>query len=256
MVDTDQNKGHTEEPENASRRDFLKKSGYAAGGVAGGLVLGGLFGQFDTAEEGANSDQVEQLQNARTFFKRREDFETLAYASERIYPEDENGPGAIKLGVPYFIDKQLAGYYGYNAKTYMKGPFQPQKSGEYGLQTKLNRGEVFLHGLRKMQEVSQKDFGSKFAELEGEQQDEILRKFEANEIKLKGVQSSIFFELLRQTTIEGVYSDPVYGGNKDMQGWKMIEYPGPRMGWANEIDAEEFLSKEPMSLKEYQGGNL
>lgn len=124
------------------------------------------------------------------------------------------------------------------------------------LQTKLNRGEVFLHGLRKMQEVSQKDFGSKFAELEGEQQDEILRKFEANEIKLKGVQSSIFFELLRQTTIEGVYSDPVYGGNKDMQGWKMIEYPGPRMGWANEIDAEEFLSKEPMSLKEYQGGNL
>ena len=38
MVDKDQNKGHTEEPENASRRDFLKKSGYAAGGVAGGFV--------------------------------------------------------------------------------------------------------------------------------------------------------------------------------------------------------------------------
>lgn len=40
-----------------------------------------------------------------------------------------------------------------------------------------------------------------------------------------------------------------------MQGWKMIEYP-VLGGLANEIDAEEFLSKEPMSLKEYQGGNL
>ena len=53
-------------------------------------------------------------------------------------------------------------------------------------------------------------------------------------------------------TIEGAYADPVYGGNKDMMGWKMKEYPGPRLGYLEEIDKEEFILKEPESLRDYQ----
>nr|WP_269448161.1 gluconate 2-dehydrogenase subunit 3 family protein [Lentibacillus sp. JNUCC-1] len=196
------------------------------------------------------------MQEARTFFSRSEDFRTLAAATERIYPEDDNGPGAIELGVPYFIDKQLAGFWGSNSKDYTKGPFKPQASDTHGLQSKMNRGEMFLVGLQRMQEISKKDHDEKFYDLDGETQDAILESFESGDVKIRGMRSDTFFTLLRNTTIEGVYSDPAYGGNKDMQGWKMMEYPGPYVGWTNDIDAEEFLSKEPTSLRAYQGGGV
>ena len=242
-----------------SRRKFLRNSGIAAGGVVGGAILGGLLNPFQTARVSTQQptpEQTDNLQEARMFFSRGEDFETLAAAAERIFPEDDQGPGAIELSVPYFIDKQLAGSWGINGNDYMKGPFKPERSDTHGYQTKLNRGEVFLNGLRRMQEVSQKEHNETFANLDGEKQDEILKKFESGDIKMKGVESDTFFNLLRQTTIEGCYADPVYGGNKEMMGWKMIEYPGPRMGWEDGIDAKGFLSNEPKSLREYQGGGI
>ncbi|GAA0441765.1 gluconate 2-dehydrogenase subunit 3 family protein [Lentibacillus halophilus] len=251
----DQDGSHTD----VSRRKFLKNSGYAAGGVVGGTLLGGLIGNpFETQQATSTGDDTSQkhLQQARTFFSRSDDFKTLAAATERIYPQDDNGPGAIELGVPYFIDKQLAGFWGSNSKDYMHPPFKPQASDTHGLQTKLNRGEMFLFGLRRMQEVSQEKHNKSFFDLDGETQDAILETFESDDVNVKGMKADTFFELLRQTTLEGVYSDPAYGGNKDMQGWKMIEYPGPRMGWGNDIESEKFLSKQPKSLRAYQGGGL
>ncbi|MBY7144689.1 gluconate 2-dehydrogenase subunit 3 family protein [Virgibacillus sp. NKC19-3] len=243
-----------------SRRQFLKNSGYAAGGVVGGALLGGLISNPFQTEETAGTDEntqaKEPLQEARTFFSRSEDFQTLAAATERIYPENENGPGAIELGVPYFIDKQLAGFWGSNSRDYTKGPFDPKASDTHGFQSKLNRGEMFLVGLRRMQEVSQEQHEEEFFDLDGEAQDDILVSFESGDVGVTGMRSETFFELLRQTTIEGVYSDPAYGGNKDMQGWEMMEYPGPRMGWMDDIEAEDFVSKAPKSLRSYQGGGL
>ncbi len=32
--------------------------------------------------------------------------------------------------------------------------------------------------------------------------------------------------MLLQNTKEGYFSDPIYGGNKDMGAWKMIGFPG------------------------------
>lgn len=247
-----------EEQRKVSRRKFLKTSGIAAGGVVGGAILGGLFHPFQTKQvvQQVPTKDTDSLQEARMFFRRGEDFETLAAATERIFPKDEHGPGAIELNVPYFIDKQLAGAWGMNNDDYMKGPFDPNSWDTHGYQTKLNRAEVFLTGLRRIQEVSQEEYNETFVNLDGEKQDEILKKLESGEVKMKGVTSDAFFSLLRQATIEGVYADPVYGGNKDMQGWKMMEYPGPRMSWEEEVEAEDFLSIEPSSLREYQGGGV
>lgn len=245
-----------------SRRRFVKNTGIAIGGVAGGSLLGGLLtNQFTTKEESTSDEDTSNqsnglLHDARTFFSRQDDFNTLADVTERIYPEDDNGPGAIALGVPYFIDKQLSGAWGTNDKDYTKGPFKPQDSDDHGLQTKLNRGDMFLVGLRRMQEVSQDEHDEKFTDLDAEEQDKILEKFESGDVDTKGMPSDTFFQLLRQTTLEGVYADPAYGGNKDMQGWKMMEYPGPRMAWADDIETEDFLTKEPASLREYQGGDV
>lgn len=260
MADNDNHNDAKENGFDPGRRRFVKNAGFAIGGVAGGSLLGGLLtNQFmtPTEEKETETDQSKALlQDARTFFNRSDDFETLAAATERIFPEDDAGPGAIALGVPYFIDKQLSGFWGTNHEDYMKGPYKPQEADTHGPQSKLNRGQMFLNGIHRMQEISQKEHDEKFFDLDGDNQDDILKNFESGDVDIKGMRSDTFFELLRHTTLEGVYADPAYGGNKDMQAWEMIEYPGPRMGWVDEVENDDFLSKAPQSLREYQGGDV
>nr|WP_269135816.1 gluconate 2-dehydrogenase subunit 3 family protein [Sporosarcina cyprini] len=262
-----------------SRRTFIKNTGLVAGGLVGGGLIGGLLtNQLQQKPEVAPAmDSSGGLQEARVFFSRVEDFDILSAATERILPKDELGPGAIELGVPYFIDKQLNTDWGSNAKEYMKGPFVlnmkhtgnhnqnkdqdsqgpnadtqvPVPSPRY--QTKMTRSEIFILGLREMDRVSQEEFGTRFVEANPDQQDDVLKKFEAGAYELSGVGSQNFFNLLRSCTLEGAYCDPVYGGNKDMMGWKMKEYPGPRASYAAQVDAEEFIVLDQQSLRNYQG---
>ncbi len=281
MSDKDKTKNNGKEPNgndehyDPGRRRFIKNTGILAGGVVGGSILGGLLtNQFQKEPELTENET--DLQDARLFFDRREDFNVLSAATERLFPKDDNGPGAIELSVPYFIDKQLNSSWGWNAKNYMKGPFiQDEYVREYEhkdrhqsqqgpntsvlpdlptprYQTRLTRGEIFLIGIRTMQQVSQDKFEESFDKLEGEQQDEILTAFENGEVDMPGVSSKTFFNLLLQTTIEGAYADPVYGGNKNMMGWKMKEYPGPRAAYISDIDAEKFIKMDQKSLKDYQ----
>ena len=35
-----------------------------------------------------------------------------------------------------------------------------------------------------------------------------------------------FFEALLQSAMEGFFADPIYGGNRNKAGWKMIGFPG------------------------------
>ena len=275
MANNDSSDNTNKDLHDPSRRRFLKNTGILAGGIVGGSVLGGLLtNQFQPEPE--VKQEATDSQDARMFFSRKEDFDILSAATERIFPPDDNGPGAIELGVPYFIDKQLNGSWGTNAHVYMQGPFpqtayvrdyeqqdvEQSKQGPHAevlpevatprYQSRLNRGEIFLLGIRTIEKVSQDRFDTPFAELEGEQQDEILAACDDGEIEMPGVRSQTFFNLLRQTTIEGAYADPLYGGNKNMMGWKMKEYPGPRAAYINDIEAEEFIVMEQQSLKDYQ----
>lgn len=249
----DKNKENNQ-PEQESRRRFLKNSGLVAGGIVGGGLLGSFIDNPFSADD-STTDKKEKPKKAftetRMFFTRHEDFAVLEAAVERIYPEDDHGPGAIGLGVPYFIDKQLAGPYGSNKFDYMVAPVQ-EVDVDSSYQTLMTRGDVFIEGVRKMNKKSMKDHDENFYDLEGETQDEILQAMEAGEIDLRGVKGTTFFRLLRQMTIEGAYADPLYGGNKDMAGWKMKEHPGIRPGYSDLIEEEEFQDVEQMSLRDYQ----
>lgn len=223
----------------SDRRTFIKNSGLTVGGLVLGGALGSLVGgKMETVTKTAvqeASHGVIDYSETRQFFKRQKDFDVLAAATERIFPEDEHGPGAIALGVPYFIDKQLASPWGSNADDYMKGPFLEPAPFQLP-QIPLNRGEIFILGVRKLNEVSEKDYGETFNKLTEEQQIEILQAFESGEVKLNKVSSATFFGLLRQGTLEGAYCDPMYGGNKNMAGWKMKEFPGAQMTYAHIVE--------------------
>src|SRR5690625_5216169 len=95
-----------------SRRRFIKNTGMVAGGVVGGSLLGGvLTNQFQTKPETQTKSEKTNtgLQDARMLLSKQKDFEGLETETELALPEDHIDPGAIDLGVPYFIDKHLAG---------------------------------------------------------------------------------------------------------------------------------------------------
>lgn len=256
MSDDDEKKSPNDsvKVQDSSRRRFLKDSGYVVGGVVGGGVIMSLFNNpFKTEETPTtkNDNVKSPYLETRMFFTRFEDFKVLEQATEQIYPEDENGPGAIKLNVPYFIDKQLAGDFGSNKDAYMQGPVQDVEDiSTY--QTLMTRGDVMIEGLRKLNAQSQERHDEKFYDAEPEQQVNILQDAESDKMEMDGVRSSVFFGLLRKLTIEGAYADPLYGGNKDMMGWKMREFPGVKAAYRDTIDSKEFKLIEPTSLSDYQ----
>lgn len=233
-----------------SRRKFLKNTGVATGGVVGGALLGGLIGvNWDDMEQKTQTqpDKKKDVKHAKMFFTNEKDFQILSEATERIFPEDDNGPGAIELGVPYFIDRQLAGAYGYNTQEYMQGPFH-QGTSFQGYQTRLKRNEIFTQGIKMLDQKSQQDYDSSFTDLEADKKDEILEKFENDKVKMRGVKSLEFFSILRDATLAGAYSDPLYSGNVDMEGWKMKEYPGHVASYKDRMEEDSFIDIDPTPL--------
>ncbi|MFC5603715.1 gluconate 2-dehydrogenase subunit 3 family protein [Sporosarcina koreensis] len=240
-----------------SRRDFLKTTGIATGALVGGGVIGGLIGYNSKKDgkttSGTNAETGHEAPPARglMFFQNKYDFNVLSHAVERIFPEDDLGPGAIGLGVPYFIDNQLAGNYGSNAREYMQGPFFAGEATQ-GYQSRLTRAEIFRQGIAKMEEEAQKRYQKGFASLDAAQMDEILTSFQKNDVEMKGVSSEFFFKMLRQATLEGAYADPIYSGNVNMDGWRMKGFPGHQMAYINMIEDEKFQKIEPKSISTMQ----
>jgi gluconate 2-dehydrogenase gamma chain len=55
--------------------------------------------------------------------------------------------------------------------------------------------------------------------------------------------------MLHQNTVEGYFADPVYGGNRDMAGWRMVGFPGARYDYRPFLSRRgEELDLEPVSV--------
>ena len=250
---TDHHSKNEKERKEMSRRTFIKHTGYVTGGLVGGGLLGGWIGHrwFPGLDDSSETKEITQdFQEARMFFKREEDFEVLAMAAETIFPEDHHGPGAIGLGVPYFIDRQLAGAWGNNIRDYMKGPFR-EGAETQGYQGSLTRGEIMLQGIRLINKTSLSKYNQKFVDIKENERVSILTEFAEDKIKMRGVSSARFFKLLRQAVLEGAYADPLYGGNKNMEGWRMKGHPGAVISYLEHIEKDEFMKLDPVALKDH-----
>ena len=234
-----------------SRRNFLKNAGLTVGGLAIGTGIGSVLTGGTKEKEVVKSVESDSTNfNKALMFFSQEQFQTVEAATEQIFPKTDKGPGAKELLVAYYIDHQLAGSWGLNTKAYMQGPFYDKEAGgKFGHQTHLNRQEVFALGVNLLITESMKQHKKKFQQLDALQQIEILRAVEANEVTWNAATTpSYFFKLLRTATIEGAYADPLYGGNKDMAGWKMKNFPGHQMSYLDIIEKDEFVKIEPQSL--------
>lgn len=123
--------------------------------------------------------------------------------ADRLIPKDENGPSATECGAPNYIDRQLADYL-------------------------ASEKASFVEGLNATNAYAMKSHGKNFVDLTSEMQDMVLTEIEGG--RAEGFANSrAFFNRFRRLTLEGAFSDPYYGGNKNFAGWDLIGYPGPRL---------------------------
>lgn len=128
----------------------------------------------------------------------------LAAIAERIFPRTET-PGAVEIGALQYIEVALAGDYAAFAPLYRKG----------------------LHAVERSAKAS---FGRAFCLLSEAQKDEVLLKFEIGAVP--GFKpAGEFFDTVRCHVLEGVFCEPQYGGNRDMIGWRLVNFPGQQFGY-------------------------
>ncbi len=149
-------------------------------------------------------------------------------AADRLIPPDPPGPGGRQAGCVWFIDRQLAGPYGSSEFLYMRPPFLDGIPGQ-GLQSPITPAARYRVALAALDRVCRAGFAGKgFAALPPDQQDRVLQGLEAGSLRLDGTDGRAFFELLLQNVMEGYFADPVHGGNRNMEAWRMIGFPGAR----------------------------
>lgn len=202
------------------RRHFLTLSAATVGGVLVYTLDRKLF---------VVSAQDKPVHIPLHFFDETEAL-IVAAAVARIFPSDESGPGAKEAGVVVYIDRQLAGPYGRDRDRYLQGPFEKGVR-EVGYQGKATRREIYREGVKNLSGLDR---------LPPAEQDAALKQIETTE----------FFALVRQHTIEGMFSDPMHGGNIDMVGWQLIGFPGPQMSYLDDVDKHfgEAFRPKPVSL--------
>lgn len=156
-----------------------------------------------------------------------EEADILAAIAERIFPTTET-PGAVEIGAVNYIDIALAGDY---------APLRP----------------LYSQGLRAVNRHSRAKFDKKYSELSAAQQDAVLSDFEAGAVE--GFKSAAeFFETVRYHVLEGVFCEPQYGGNKEMIGWRLVNFPGQQFGYPEpyinkRVDLEP-VAEEPRKARE------
>jgi len=173
----------------------------------------------------------------------------LDAAVARLIPVDELGPGAKEAGVTYYIDQQLVSVWGSHGRNYRMGPW-PEGTPQQGFQSRLTPREIYRAAIRETNIYCSRQYGKNFEFLTAAQQDEILHGLEDGKIELESVSSKLFFELLMRNTEEGFFADPMYGGNRDKVGWRLIGFPGIASSvYAERIeDRDRPYHAEPVSI--------
>lgn len=190
-----------------ARRAFLIGAVVGAG-TAAGLVPDAVAQA--NAEEKPPLDAAAQTRAAsvgdqRGAFFNPDDAKTVAAFAERLMPGAPGKPGASDAGVLNYIDLALAGAY-------------------------ADQQDFYRRGLASLDAYCRTTHNAPFVKLDAARQDAIIKAMEDN--KATGFtwpSAAAFFNTLRTHTMEGMFADPVYGGNKDFAGWRLVGFPGAQV---------------------------
>lgn len=204
------------------RRKFLLGSAPAVGLAA--LVTAGCERQAQS-----------QGPYVPTYFRPSE-WEFVQAAVSRLIPADGPGPGAVEVGVPEFIDRQMELPYGHGAYFYLRGPFHPESPATLGYQLRHTPREVYRLGIEDANLIARQSYGLEFVRLAPDRQDDFLQSMERDRIKFPRIPAPALFTQLLENAKEGYFCDPIHGGNRDMAAWRWIGFPGARADFTDWID--------------------
>jgi gluconate 2-dehydrogenase gamma chain len=196
-----------------ARRAFLKGAAAGAGALAGtGLAPQAVAKSQERPpherHKTAAADAADAPAHMRASgeghgaFLNDEDAATVMAFTERLMPGAPGMPGAREADVLHYIDLALAGAY-------------------------ADLQDFYRRGLAQLDAFCQQAHKASFARLDAARQDAVIAALE--EGKAAGFTwptAQAFFNTLRTHTMEGMFADPVYGGNKDFAGWRLVGFPG------------------------------
>jgi Gluconate 2-dehydrogenase subunit 3 len=200
------------------RRAFLIGAAVGAGAAAGLVpdAIAQTHPPHPAADSTATTAQAHAHGPGYGAFFNDDDTATVAAFTERLMPGAPGKPGAKDAGVLNYIDLALSGAY-------------------------ADQQDFYRRGLAALDGYCRKTYNAPFAKLDAAKQDEVLGALEQG--KASGFTwptQQAFFNTLRTHTMEGMFADPIYGGNKDFAGWRLIGFPG----------AQPVFSPEDMASKE------
>ncbi len=218
---TQQNDSKPDRKHDDTRRAFLV--GAALGAAAGtGLVTDARAQGHDMQTSGAATHAMTTADGHGAFFN-DDDAATVAAFAERIWPAAPGRPGAIEIGVLNYIDLALAGAYS-------------------------DMQDFYRRGLAQLDAYCRSTQQKPFAQLAAAQQDDVIHALEQG--KATGFAwppARLFFNTVRTHVMEGLFADPVYGGNKNFEGWRQISFPGGQPFFtAQDMQSREAFTRAPI----------
>ncbi|HJU48273.1 MAG TPA: gluconate 2-dehydrogenase subunit 3 family protein [Gaiellaceae bacterium] len=267
-----------------TRRGLLQAAGGAA--AAAGLATLPGCGESDeaaqTAVAGANVD-APQLRSypfipsqaplncqLLSFFTPDEARAVEAFTA-RLIPGTPADPGAREACVTNYIDRKLAEHASFATPTYFRPPFAKAAEGRvpgfagdtvyvseedlprYGFQSDLTPQQAYRQGLAELEKYATTRYRMPFAGLREDVQDTILGLLENDKIEsFRKPGGQAFFSMLQDDANEGMFADPIYGGNRDFAGWKLIGYPGAQRAYTPAELKDGPLERTIQGLREMQ----
>ncbi|HEY2136812.1 MAG TPA: gluconate 2-dehydrogenase subunit 3 family protein [Xanthobacteraceae bacterium] len=219
--------------ESLPRRQFLLGAGLAGASVATGLA-GGMSAPAQAQTAPAAAKPVAEPETYLTLTATEVAF--MSAMADTIIPADELSPSGTDCGVVTYVDRQLAGAYGAGAKMYRSGPFQRGKP-EQGYQLALTPRQYFESGIEATNAWSRKTFGKDFDRLSAADRATALKQMEDGSAKFEHFSATAFFNRVLAIVMEGMFADPMYGGNRNKVAWQMLGFPGLPATYADKIDA-------------------
>jgi len=145
---------------------------------------------------------------------------------DHMLPADALSPKGTDIGINTYIDRALAGGWGKGERLYMQGPWKLGVPSQ-GYQLPLTPAELYRAGIAAANAFCVKTYGKSFDKITESQREEFLLGLQAGKVTFEnGPPARVFFTTMYQTVMEGMFSDPIYGGNRNKAGWKIIGFPG------------------------------
>jgi hypothetical protein len=173
-------------------------------------------------------------------------------ACERLIPAAEGHPGATALGVADYIDGLLGAFLVDPPRIWAGGPFSGRHGGEASFDTflRLSRLEELAWRTRieGSQGIAQREINGPVQGWQQEYRDGIaalgvdFAGLSPDEQDARLDAAPEFRQLLYGHACEGAYGAPEYGGNRDLAGWRAIQFPGdvqPRGYTDEEVSGRE-----------------